>query len=129
MVGALDLRSRPEHRAEQAELLAAQTLARFRGDAYRAVIFTQQHGAISARDALGHVALLAANRGQHPHAAFQRTIAGPTDSLALRAKLQPGPFREQAVEALLAERRAHRRDQFERQLCVVFRESRCSAFS
>jgi hypothetical protein len=62
MVGALDVGPRTEHRAEQPEFLAAQTLARFRGYAYRAVIFTQQQRAISARDALGHVALLAANR-------------------------------------------------------------------
>ena len=51
------------------------------------------------------------------------------DSLPIRVKLSPGPFREQAVEAFLAERGAHRRDHFERQLSVAFRESRCSAFS
>jgi hypothetical protein len=46
----------------------------------------------------------------------------------MRTKLQPGAFREKPVEAFLAEGRAHRRDHFERQLRVAFRESRCSAF-
>jgi hypothetical protein len=41
MVGALDPGSRTEHRAEQRQLLAAQTLARFGSDADRAVIFAQ----------------------------------------------------------------------------------------
>jgi hypothetical protein len=52
VVGALDAGLHAEYGAEQTEFLAAQTLARFGGDADRAVIFAQEQRAIRACDTL-----------------------------------------------------------------------------
>ena len=78
----------PSTARESTSLLTAQTLARLRGDADRAVIVAQQHGTVGARYRLGDVALLAANRCKHPHPALQRAIASRTNSLAVGAELE-----------------------------------------
>src|SRR6185437_1608220 len=99
-----------QHAAEQGELLAAQPGAQARGGADRAVILHQQPGAgFGFAPDVRHVALGAADPGQRVELRLQALRLVGAGAIGF---LQLGiAQREQAVEAVLAERLLHLHDQ------------------
>src|SRR5215472_13592181 len=77
MLEALDLDSRTQGRAEQRELGAAEALAGPRRNADRAVVLLEEEAAARRRRDFGHIAFLAAQRGQAPDPLPQIAAAEP----------------------------------------------------
>src|SRR6185437_12623862 len=97
-----------EDDAKEGELGAAEALAGPGGDADGAMILAEEIAAIGHRHHLGHIALLAADRGEPAQPLAELAAAEPC-AVELEARLLAG--RDELVEPFLAEDAADGLDQ------------------